>query len=75
MIYIFHLKARIIKKEKLFSNSFSACKMSLKVSQNFAVIVPEKCHLSQKKSLKVPEWPQKNMACMPHFKVRCQGHE
>ena len=33
--------------------------MSQKVSQNFAVFVPEKCHLSQK----IPEWP-KNMACM-----------
>ena len=46
--------ARIIKKEKLFSNSFSTCKMSLEVSQNFAVFVPEK----------IQENPQKNMACM-----------
>ena len=38
--------------------------MSQKVSQNFAVFVPEKCHLSQKIYQKVPEWPQKNMACM-----------
>ena len=38
--------------------------MSPKVSQNFAVFVPEKCHLSQKKSQKIPERPQKNMACM-----------
>ena len=34
------------------------------MSQNFAVFVPEKCHLSQKNSLKIHEWPQKNMACM-----------
>ena len=38
--------------------------MSQKVSQNFAVFVPEKCHLSQKNFKKIPEWPQKNMACM-----------
>ena len=38
--------------------------MSQKVSQNFAVFVPEKCHLSQKNSQKIPEWPQRNMACM-----------
>ena len=31
--------------------------MSQKVSQNFAVFVPEKCHLSQKNSQKIPEWP------------------
>ena len=31
-----------MKKEKLFSNSFSTCKMSQKVSQNFAVFVPDK---------------------------------
>ena len=44
--------------------------MSQKVSQNFAVFVPEKCHLSQKNSQKIPEWPQKNMACMKIGKKR-----
>ena len=53
-----------MKKEKLFSYSFSTCKMSQKVSQNCAVFVPEKCNVSQKNVQKVPEWPQKNMACM-----------
>ena len=38
--------------------------MSLKLSQNFAVFVPEKCHLSQKKSQKILEWPKKDMSCM-----------
>ena len=43
--------------------------MSQKVSQNFAVFVPEKCHLSQKNSLKIPEWLQKKMACMYIYKT------
>ena len=45
----------IIKKDKLFSNSFSTCKMSLKVSQNFAVFVPEKCHFAPENPRIVPE--------------------
>ena len=46
-----------MKKEKnilLFTYWFNAWKMSQKVSQNFAVFVPEKCHLSQKKIPKSP---------------------
>ena len=48
------------------------------MSQNFAVFVPEKCHLSQKNVIcprkynKVPEWPQKNMACMLMIKDKNQ---
>ena len=45
----------------LFIHLFGTWKMS----QNFAVFVPEKYHLSQKIYQIVPEWPQKNMACMP----------
>ena len=55
-----------MKREKfvLFIHRFSTWLMSQRVFQNFAVFVPEKCHLSQKIYQKVQEWPQKNMACM-----------
>ena len=57
-----------MKRKKLFFihafTDLALEKKSQKVSQNFAVFVPENCHLSQKMYRKVPEWPPKNMACM-----------
>ena len=44
--------------------------MSQNVSQNSEVFVPEKCHLSQKTCKKIPEWAQKNMACMEDCAIR-----
>ena len=43
--------------------------MSQKVSQNFEVFVPEKCHLSQKISQKIPECPQKKYGMYDNNKL------